>query len=281
MTTKKNKLKNKSKNITYKNNSNKTTPSLKVLNNDFILYGAKNKDIGFKILDYTKSNEDKKHKHCLYENISWFAGLEQAKHYKGKNDVIFKWKVVKKLNLIKITSRNSIFFKNIFLKTDKPIKPAIQIKNEYLKSINYQHPYLRMNNNEKCLYEFNFIFGYLSLKQQYDFLLLIKYLIENKFIEILSRHDTNLLPKIIKKIKFFELYPFGIKQKLNRISLYEINKQALLNICMMTYEKYKIDGVYQPNTNSYWYPNLIVYHMNIEEFILFSPHTEVVNDGIV
>ncbi len=281
MTTKKDKLKLQKKNKTYKNTSNKIIPSLKVLNKDYILYGAKNKDIGFKILDYTKSNEEKKHKHCVYENISWFAGLEQAKHYKGKNDEIFKWKVEKKLNLIKITYRNEYFFKNVFLNTDKPIKPALNIKNENLKKIDYKHPYLKMNNNEKCFYEFSFIFGYLSLKQQYEFLLLIKYLMENNFIEILSRHDTNLLPKIMKKIRFYKLYPLGIKQKLNRISLYEINKQALLNICMMTYHKYKIDGVYQPNTNSYWYPNLIVYHMNIEEFILFSPHTELVNDGIV
>lgn len=279
MSTKKNKKLSK-KNITRKNNSN-IIPSLKILDKDFILYGAKNKDMGFKILDFTKANEDKKQKHCVYENISWFAGLQQAKHYKGKNDLIFKWKVFKKLNLIKITTKNGLFFKNLFLKTNKQIKPALNIKTEYLKKIDYKHPYLMMNNNEKCLYEFNFIFGYLSLKQQYEFLLLIKYLMENNFIEILSRHDTNLLPKIMKKIRFYELYPLGKKQKLNRISLYEINKQALLNICMMTYDKYNIDGVYQPNTNSYWYPDLIVYHMNIEEFILFSPHTELKNEGVV
>lgn len=280
MPTKKNKIKITKKNITRKNNAN-IIPSLKILDKDFILYGAKNKDMGFKILDYTKANEDKKHKHCVYENISWFAGLEQAKHYKGKNDLIFKWKVFKKLNLIKITTKNGLFFKNLFLKTNKPIKPSLNIKTDYLKKIDYKHPYLAMSNNEKCLFEFNFIFGYLSLKQQYEFLLLIKYLIENNFIEILSRHDTNLLPKIMKKIRFYELYPLGKKDKLNRISLYEINKQALLNICMMTYDKYNIDGVYQPNTNSYWYPNLIVYHMNIEEFILFSPHTELKNEGVV
>lgn len=280
MTTKKNKLKLTKKNTTRKNNTN-IIPSLKILDKDFILYGAKNKDIGFKILDYTKANEDKKRKHCLYENISWFADIEQAKHYKGKNDLIFKWKVFKKLNLIKITTKNELFFKNLFLKTNKPINPALNIKTDYLKKINYKHPYLMMSNNEKCLFEFNFIFGYLSLKQQYEFLLLIKYLMENNFIEILSRHDTNLLPKITKKIRFYELYPLGKKQKLNRISLYEINKQALLNVCMMTYDKYNIDGLYQPNTNSYWYPDLIVYHMNIEEFILFSPHTELKNEGIV
>jgi len=138
-----------------------------------------------------------------------------------------------------------------------------------------------MSNNEKALYEFEFIFGYISLKEQYEFLLFIKYLIEHQIFDILSRHNSSLLSKINKKINFYKLYPFGKKEDLNRVSLYQINKQSLLNLCMMTNESYKIDGVYQPNTNSYWYPDLIVYHMNIEEFILFSPHKNLENDGIV
>lgn len=265
-------------NKTQKNREYK--PELKILNKDHIIYGAKDKNLGSKVLEYTKSNENKEHNHCVFNNISWFAGLEQAKHYKGKNDLIFKWKVNKTLKLIKISERNEKFFKNLFLNTKQNILPTLNIKNKDLINIKYDHPFLNMNNKEKCLHEFNFIFGYLNLKQQYDFLLLIKYLIQNNFIEILSRHDTNLLPKINKKIKFYQLYPFGKKEKLNRISLYEINKQALLNLCKIMYNRFKFDGVYQPNTNSFWYPNLIVYHMNIEEFILFSPHTELINDGI-
>jgi len=274
--TKKNKKVN---NKTQKKRTSKI-PEIKLLPKDFIIYGAKNKDLGGKILEYTKSNEEKKHKHCVYDNISWFAGLEQAKHYKGKNDLIFKWKVNKPLKMIKITERNEKFFQKLFLNTKQNITPTLNIKTSDISKINYKHPFLNMNNKERSLYEFNFIFGYLNLKEQYEFLLLIKYLINNNFIEILSRHNTNLIPKINKKINFYNLYPFGKKNKLNRISLYEINKQALLNLCKIMYNKYKFDGVYQPNTNSYWYPDLIVYHMNIEEFILFSPHTELVNDGI-
>ena len=269
------------KNKTIKNKTNKTTPTLKKLEKGYILYGAKDKTQGFQILDYTKNMEKQKKRHCVYENISWFAGLEQAKHYKGKNNEIFKWKVNKKLNLITINEKNEQFFKTLFLNTNKNISPVIKIDKKYIPKIDYEHSFLNMSNAEKALYEFNFIFGYLTLKEQYEFLVFIKYLINNNFIEILSRHNTNLLPKINKKINFYKLYPFGKKEKLNRISLYEINKQAMLNLCMMLYDKYNIDGVYQPNTNSYWYPDLIVYHMNIEEFILFSPHTELVNDGIV
>ena len=275
--------KNKKFNNKTKKRDNKITtisPTLKILKKNDIIYGAKNKDLGFKVLEYTKSNENKKHTHCVYENISWFAGLEQAKHYKGKNDLIFKWKIKKPLKLIKISERNESFFKKIFLNTKQKISPTINIKKNEINKIDYDHPFLNMNNNEKALYEFNFIFGYLTLDKQYEFLLFIKYLIENNFIEILSRHNTSLIPKINKKINFYKLYPFGKKERLNRISLYEINKQSLLNLCKIMYKKYKFDGVYQPNTNSFWYPDLIVYHMNIEEFILFSPHTELVNDGI-
>jgi len=271
----------------YKIFNNKTRKNkkhhydLKTLNTDYSLYGAKNKKLGYEILDYTKKNEINKKEHCVYENISWFAKLEQAKHYKGKDDEIFKWNINKKLNLIKITEKNRNFFKNLFLSTEKLIKPVINIKEKYISKINFEHPFLSMNNKEKSLYEFEFIFGYISLKEQYNFLLFIKYLIQNNFIEILSRHDTSLLPKINKKINFYKLYPFGKKENLNRISLYEINKNALFNLCKLVYKKYNIDGVYQPNTNSYWYPDLVVYHMNIEEFILFSPHTELINAGIV
>ena len=270
------KTKKINKNKTRKNKTNKNKenqPDVKTLEKGNYLYGAKNKTKGLKILDYTKSQELKKHIHCINENISWFAGLEQAKHYKGKNDEIFEWVVTKPLKLIKITERNYIFFKNLFLKTKKSINPFIKISKDNVSKIDYVHPFLKMNNNEQALYEFEFIFGYISLKEQYEFLLLIKYLIKNNFINILSRHNTSLLPKIERKINFYKLYPFGKKNNLNRISIYDINKEAVLNLCVILYDKYGIDGVYQPNTNSYWYPDLIVYHMNIEEFILFSPQS--------
>jgi hypothetical protein len=275
--TKKNKL---NKNKTRKNKETQN-PDVKILQKGDSLYGAKNKSLGLKILDYTRSQEIKKHRHCIYENISWFAGLEQAKHYKGKNDEIFDWSIRKQLKLITITEKNNTFFKNLFLKTKKNISPFIKISKEHNSKIDYDHPFLKMSNKEQALYEFGFIFGYISLKEQYEFLLLIKHLIKNNYINILSRHNTSLLPKINKKINFYKLYPFGKKNNLNRISIYDINKQSVLNLCVMLYDKYDIDGVYQPNTNSYWYPDLIVYHMNIEEFILFSPHTELKIESIV
>ena len=254
--------------------------SLKKLTKNFLLYGSKNKKIGFNILDYTKKNEKNKKEHCIYENISWFARLEQAKHYKGKDDEIFKWHITEKINLIKITDKNKHFFQNLFLSTTIKIKPVINIKSN-IKKIDYEHSFLKMNNKEKALYEFEFIFGYISLKEQYEFLLLIKYLIQNNFIDVMSRKNISLLPKINQKIYFYKLYPFGKKEKLNRISLYQLNKNSVLNVCKLVNKKYEIDGIYQPNNNSYWFPNIGIYHMNIEEFILFSPHTKLINGGIV
>jgi len=273
--------KNKSKNRNKTRKNKALLPDIKTLERGSSIYGAKNKNMGYNILEYTHSNEIKNKKHCVYENISWFAGLEQAKHYKGKDDEIFRWNVNKTLNLIKITERNRNFFRNAFLNSRKKIKPVVNISKDSLNKIHYEHKFLNMNNNERALYEFNFIFGYLTLKEQYEFLLFIKYLIKNNIIDILSRHETSLLPQINKKINFYRLYPFGKKENLNRISLYEINKKSLLNLCAVLNRKHNIDGVYQPNTNSYWYPDLIVYHMNIEEYILFSPHTELKNDGII
>ena len=65
----------------------------------------------------------------------------------------------------------------------------------------------------------------------------------------MSRHNTSLLDKINKKIKFYNLYPYGKKIKTNRISLYELNKHVLVNLCKIIDD---IDGIYQPNTNSFW-----------------------------
>lgn len=275
------KKKTRKLNKTRKNRNAAIKPDVKVYQKGDFIYGAKDKKIGPNILDYTRSNEKKKKTHCVYENISWFARLEQAKHYKEKDNEIFRWLVKKKLSLVKISEKNKIFFKSLFLHSNKDIKPKIEINTETLSKIDYKHPFLQMNDKERALYEFNFLFGYIDLKKQYEFLLFLKYLMEHNFVEILSRKGISLLPKITKKIQFYKMFPFGKKDKLNRISVYGLEKQVLVNLCSLIYDKYDIDGLYQPNTNSFWFPNLIVYHMNIEELILFSPHTELQNDGIV
>ena len=56
-----------------------------------------------------------------------------------------------------------------------------------------------------------------------------------------------------------------------------------MNLCKIVYNKkdYKIDGVYQKNDTSFWFPNLIVYKMDIEEYILFNPHHNLIYDKLI
>jgi hypothetical protein len=91
--------------------------------------------------------------------------------------------------------------------------------------------FLKMDNNEKALYELEFIFGYISLIKQYEFILFIKYLIENKFIELLSRYNTSLIVKIYRFILNYNINKIGKREGLNRITLYPIVKNCVLNLC--------------------------------------------------
>ena len=45
--------------------------------------------------------------------------------------------------------------------------------------------------------------------------------------------------------------------------------------------KYKIDGVFQANDKSFWFPDLVVYKMNIKEYVLYNPHHNLKFEGIV
>jgi hypothetical protein len=60
------------------------------------------------------------------------------------------------------------------------------------------------------------------------------------------------------------------------LSFYDFDKHAISNLCKAIKEKgIHIAGVYQRDANSFWFPNLIVYKMNIEEYILFNPQDEL------
>ena len=273
MKTKKNK--NTNHNKTRKKSYN---PAIKELDPGFVLYASKKKEHGLKILDYTRKNKEKHKTHCIYDNITWFSSsLIEAKKYKKLEYGIYKWDVVNKTRLIKITGQNYGFFKKIFINTKYNIKPFIKIGDKKLSKIEYDHPFLKMNNNEQAFYEFEFIFGYISLKKQYEFVLFIKYLVENKFIELLSRYNTSLIVKIYRFIINYNLNKISKRDGLNRITLYPIVKNCILNLCTMLNNK-NIDGIYQPNINSFWYPKVIPeYSYSIEEYILFSPHSNLGN----
>ena len=272
----------------HKTNKNKTRktrlkPSLKYLYIGYPLFASK-KHEGDKLLEYKKKAELESGDHCLLENSSWFGDLEVAKSYKTDDTHIYKWTIKKPTYLLNINHKNEFFINHIFKNTRIKLVPTIELNDEQISKIKYNHPYVSMTNNEKALYEFQFAFGYITIKEQYEFLKLIKYLIENKFIKIDTRTGSSIIKKIKFKINYYNLTSIMTsKQKYNRLSFYYFDKYAIMNLCKIVYNNrdYKIHGVYQKNDTSFWFPDLLVYKMNIQEYILFNPSHNLIYDSLI
>lgn len=258
-------------------------PSLRVLKTGYPLYASK-KHEGDKLLEYKMNAEKKTNDHCLLDNSSWFGDLNVAKSYKKKDTQIYKWKIKKPTYLLNINKENEDFINNLFNNSKINLTPTINLTEEQLKKIDYEHPYISMNKNAKALYEFKFAFGYITLKEQFEFLKLVSYLIKNKFIKLDTREGKSIIKKLDFKINYYRISHFLSKnEKYNRISFYLFDKYAIMNLCKLVYNKndYKISGVYQKNDTSFWFPDLIVYKMNIQEYILFNPHHNLVYDKVI
>ena len=277
MKTKSNKI---FKNKTRKNM--KQSPSLKVLKKGYPLYASKSYE-GSTILEYNKNEELKYNDKCLMQNSSWFGDLIVAKSYKTKDTHIYKWKAKKVTKLLNIDNHNEKFIDDIFKSSKTKLIPTISLTKEQINKIDFDHPYLNMTPNEKTLYEFKFCFGFITVEEQYEFMKLIKYLIENKFIEIKRRDGQSILKKLKLKINYYKVASLlGKKEKFNRLSFYDFDKHAIMNLCKLVNNKmYKISGVYQKNDTSFWFPDLIVYKMDIQEYILFDPQDNLVYDKLI
>ena len=251
-------------------------PYLKILSKGYPLYASKSFEAST-ILEYNKKQEDKYRDKCLIENSSWFSNLKVAKSYKTKDTRIYKWRANKRINLLNINFKNDSFIDNLFLKTNLKLIPTIQLKD--VKNT-YEHPYLKMTPNEKALYEFKFCFGFITVKEQYEFMKFVEYLIENKITDIKRRNGKSILNKLIIKIRYYELSEsFNKKEKMNRISFYDFDKHAIMNFCKVVHKNnIDIEGVFQRNEKSFWFPNLIIYKMDIQEYILFGPQDCLVYD---
>jgi hypothetical protein len=254
-------------------------PSLKILPKGYPLYASKQYE-GSTILEYNKSEERKYNDKCLMQNSSWFGDLEVAKIYKTKDTHIYKWNIKTPTNLLKTDIKNKAFLDYIFKNTKQTLEPTIKIPKNQIKNIKYKHPYLEMSQNERALYEFNFCFGYLTVTEQYKFMKFIKYLLENKIIDLKTRQGDSILKKIKIKIYYYKVGSlFGKKELSNRLSFYDFDKHAIMNLCkIVNNSKFKIDGVYQKNDTSFWFPDFLVYKMNIQEYILFDPQDNLVYD---
>lgn len=253
-------------------------PSVKHLNIGYPLYASKKHD-GEKLLQYKMEATKKTGNPCLMDNSSWFGDLEVAKSYKNKDTNIYKWKIKKSTNLLNINKENETFIKYIFRNSKLTLQTTINVTDEQLKQISYKHKYIDMTPNEKALYEFSFSFGYISLNEQFEFLKFIHYLIKNDFIELNTRNGNSILQKINFKINYYRALSFvSSKEKYNRLSFYLFDKYAIMNLCKLVHNKkdYKIYGVYQKNDTSFWFPDLVVYKMNIQEYILFNPQDNLV-----
>jgi hypothetical protein len=269
-------MKNKTlKNKTIKNKtlkSKKIIADTRLLKIGFPLYASKKYE-GDKLLEYKRDAENKTGDHCLLDNSSWFGDLDVAKSYKTPDTHIYKFEMKRDTKLLKINRENEKFLENIFKNTKKQLTPTINLTSEQLKKIKFEHPYLNMTDNEKAYYEFCFAFGYISVEEQYEFLNLVKYLIENKFIKMETREGSSIISKVNIKINYYRVNSiFPKKQKLNRISIYLFDKYAIMNLCRIIRNNYAISGVYQKNDTSFWFPDFIIYKMNTQEYILFNPH---------
>ena len=273
-----------------KNKTRKVTGDIqvKVLKPNFPIYASK-KDYGATILEHTKEEEEKYKDSCLFGNMSWFGDFQQAKSYKQEGQQIYKWKINTNTRLLIPNKTNETFIKNLFQTTNLKLETAVTItpeKEEMAKkklvNENIRCPYLYMSQNERAFFEFGFAYGYISAEEQYQFMKLIAFLIENKFLNIETREGSSILTKLKEKIRYYYFTnKFGKKQKYNRLSVYSFDKYALNNLCKIMPAKYRIDGVFQPNTRSFWFPDLVVYKMNIKEYVLYNPHHNLDYIGIV
>lgn len=263
------------------NKTRKTRPSLKFLKTGYPLYAAKSYE-GSTILQYNKEQEEKYHDKCLMMNSSWFGDLEVAKSYKTNDNHIYRWTTKKNTYLLNIRLENEKFINKLFSQTNIELIPTIQIKKQ-MPEINYQHPYLNMTPNQKALFEFNFCFGFINVHEQYEFMKFIQYLIENKFTDIKRRDGKSILTKLKIKIEYYEIGSlFGKKEKLNRLSFYDFDKHAIMNLCKIIHtNNINISGVYQKNDKSFWFPDLLIYKMNIQEYILFNPQDNLAFDKFI
>lgn len=265
------------------NSKKNIIPLLKYLKINYPLYASK-KHEGDKLLEYKRKAEIESGDHCLLENSSWFGNLDVAKSYKQSDTQIYKWKIKTPTYLLKIDKKNELFIEHIFKNTNMNLTPTIHLTETQIKKIKYEHVYINMSPNEKALYEFKFAFGYITVEEQYEFLNLIKYLIENKFIKIETRVGNSILKKLNFKLNYYNASVlFTKKKKYNRLSFYFFDKYAIMNLCKIVYHKkeYKISGVYQKNDTSFWFPDLIVYKMNIQEYILFNPSHNLIYDKMI
>ena len=290
------------KNKTKKNKKTPTTPTptppptpppeIKIVPPNKLMYASKTHK-GDEILKHAKREEEKTHNHCVKDNITWLSNYEVAKLYKNDSNHLYKWKINKPTKLIKTTPKNESFFERVFKSSTHDLEPIINSPPSQQESRN--HKYFKMTPNEKALYEFKFVFGYLTIEEQYEFLKLLKDVKNTKNIKNIKNIKIKINQLVLSvAINYYRvnlLFPLTKTQNLqktkktNRISFYEMDKHVVNNLCKALQESQQyqnVEGLYQSSkTTSFWYPSFLKYSKNLEEFILFNPQHELTYVGVI
>lgn len=269
------------------------TPETKTIPPNKSLYASKTYK-GDTILEHAEKQEEKTHDHCLKDNITWLSNFTVAKIYKNESNHLYKWKVNKPTELVKTTPKNEAFFEQVFRNATHELKPFLKSSSKVHKvhKVHKEHKYFKMTPNEKALYEFKFVFGYLTLEEQYEFLSLLNEVHKNVQNEVQNKNLNQTA--ILAAITYYRIQNLSSKilksnnstpkQKYNRISFYELDKHVANNLCKAlqttsqpTHPKLqKIEGIYQSyKLKSFWYPSFLKYSKNLEEYILFNPQHEL------
>lgn len=293
----------KSKTLKKRHHTKPPTPETKTIPPKKSLYASKTHK-GDKILEHAEKQEEKTHDHCLKDNITWLSNFTVAKIYKNESNHLYKWKVNKPTELVKTTPKNEAFFEQVFRNATHQLKPFLKSSSKVHKEHkeHKEHKYFKMTPNEKALYEFKFVFGYLTLEEQYEFLSLLNEVRKNVQNEVQNEVRKNVQNEVkninqtaltaaityyrIQKLssKILNSNTSTPKQKYNRISFYELDKHVVNNLCkaLQTTSQpthpnlQKIEGIYQSyKLKSFWYPSFLKYSKNLEEYILFNPQHEL------
>ena len=192
--------------------------------------------------------------------------------------------------MLKTNEKNQTFFEKLFIRENMNLETAIKIDTKDVNKIrqlaekeDIKYDYITLSQNEKALYEFKFAYGYISLKDQYEFMKLIRFLIKNKFVDIKTREGKSITTKLTQKIDYYYLLSgLTSKEKYHRLSFYDFDRNTMTNLCKLLPAEYEISGVFQANTKSFWYPNVIFNKIrDIKEYVLFNPHHNLVYEKIV
>jgi hypothetical protein len=229
---------------------------------------------------------------CLLDNLTWFADLKQAVQYVGNKTRIFKWKAKHPIKLLSVVPRNKKYFERLFHQTPKAKFYTLNVDPSKIPEEHLSHPYFSMKSNEQALFLFQFAFGYLSLDNQAEFIELIHDLIQEEALDLRGRKGGSIMPNVTTLRKYYQTGDEEYRSyPLNRISFYEVDRMAVLNLCMVsladgsarnkvTKGRQVFDGLFVPQQKSFWFSNTEKERpMDLLEYAFFRPHEKLSFEG--